>query len=180
MKYVSLLRAINVSGQKLIKMEALREMFDMPGIKNVKTYIQSGNIIFDAKETDEAKLLQKIEKKLHQSLGYQVDSFLRTETEMAAIIKHLPFKKVKEDDKVYVCFLHQAPNKEQAANFMAMANKAEEFVIKGREVYICLHPTDKQHLFSNKLLEQKTKLGATTRNWHTVNKIHEMMQETES
>ena len=145
MKYVSLLRAINVSGQKLIKMEALREMFEIPGIKNITTYIQSGNIIFDAKETDEEKLLQKIEKKLHRSLGYQVDSFLRTEAELAAIIKHFPFKNVKEDDKVYVCFLHLAPTKEQAEKFMVFANEAEEFVIKGREVYICLHPTDKHH-----------------------------------
>src|SRR5690606_19488632 len=142
-----------------------------------KTYIQSGNIIFDAKETDEAKLLQKIEKKLHQSLGYQVDSFLRTEAEMAAIIKLDPFKNTREDDKVYVVFLHQPLTGEHKNKLLSYANEHEEYIVKGREVYIILHKTEGKHLFTNKFLEQKTKQGATTRNWRTVNKIYEMMQD---
>ena len=63
-RYVAFLRGINVSGQKLIKMEELRKHFEIPGFKNVVTYIQSGNVLFDAKETDTAKLRTKIEKML--------------------------------------------------------------------------------------------------------------------
>ena len=61
-RYIAFLRGINVSGQKLIKMEELRKHFEIPGLKNVATYIQSGNVLFDATETDELKLRKKIEK----------------------------------------------------------------------------------------------------------------------
>lgn len=91
MRHVALLRAINVSGQKIIKMEDLRRMFEMPGLKNISSFIQSGNILFDAAEKDTERLRIKIEKKLLKDLGYAVEVFVRTAGEISAIVDNNPF-----------------------------------------------------------------------------------------
>ena len=77
-KYVALLRGINVGGNKLIKMADLREVFERSGSKMSRTYIQSGNVIFEAKDSDAEKVVRKIEKAIHQSLGHEVTVILQT------------------------------------------------------------------------------------------------------
>ena len=77
-KYIAFLRAINVGGKKLTKMEELRRVFETLRLKNVRTYIQSGNVIFDTTETDSDALATQIERKIHQSLGHEVTVLLRT------------------------------------------------------------------------------------------------------
>src|SRR6266404_3766400 len=93
--YVAFLRAINVAGQKLIKMKELAQIFAAAGCKNVRTYIQSGNVIFDYKSTNSAALSKKIERTLQQVLGYEVTVMLRTLSEVEALVRRNPFKKIK-------------------------------------------------------------------------------------
>ena len=106
-RYIALLRGINVSGQKIIKMEALKNIFESLKLKNVKTYIQSGNVIFDASEKNSVLLNERIEKHLNKSLGYKVSVMLRTVTELGEIIKLNPYKKIDIDKDIhlYVSFL---------------------------------------------------------------------------
>src|SRR2546427_12004340 len=97
--YVAFLRAINVAGQKLIKMKDLARIFAAAGCKNVQTYIQSGNVIFDSKSTNAAALSKKIERTLQQALGYEGTIILRTLAEVEALVRHNPYKKIKTVDE---------------------------------------------------------------------------------
>ena len=99
MKYVAFLRGINVSGQKIIKMENLREMFSSFGFKNVTTYIQSGNVLFETAKTNAQTLTKKIESGLQKALGYDVTVLVRTVDEMVEIVKRNPFKNIKADEE---------------------------------------------------------------------------------
>ncbi len=163
-----------MSGSRLIKMENLRALFEELKFKNVKTYIQSGNVLFDAKETDDAALNKKIEKHLHKSLGFEVTVITRSLAEITEVIKQNPFPKVEinEDVQLYVSFLPEIPDSKQTALLLAASNEYEKFVIIKSAVYcLCSKKADGTRLFSNTLVEKKLKLAATTRNWATVNKI---------
>lgn len=171
-RYIAFLRGINVSGQKLIKMEALREHFGMPGIRNVATYIQSGNVLFDAKEADEAKLQKKIVTQLEKKLGYKVTVVLRKLSEIKEVIENNPFDKAKTEGKkgLYVTFLSEAPRPELRTVLEPFTNDKEYMQLVNREVYV-YSDNYGETKFSNTFIEKKLGVSATTRNWATVNKI---------
>lgn len=172
MRYVAFLRGINVSGQKLIKMEVLRQYFELPGFKNIVTYIQSGNVLFDSKEVDEAKLLTKIEKQLVKQLGYEVPVVLRSIDEMRAVIGRNPFKDEPADSvrKLYVHFLSGVPEKLLHGSLDRYKSDQEEIKIVGREMYF-LAPGFGNTKLTNSVIEKKLGVTATARNWATVNKV---------
>lgn len=177
-KYVALLRGINVSGQKLIKMDALKQVFIDMKLKNVSTYIQSGNVLFESADTDEAALKSKIEKALQKAFGYEVPVFLRTAKEMAATVKNnifLPGASGK-NEMLYICFLHQAPDAVQKKMLLGLTSDIEIYDVKKREIYCMVDKDAAKVPFSNAYLEKLLKMPATTRNWNTVNKILALMQ----
>ncbi|MEO8358881.1 MAG: DUF1697 domain-containing protein [Vicinamibacteria bacterium] len=90
-KYVAFLRAINVGGH-VVKMDALKALFETLDFSNVETFIASGNVIFETKTRDTAALEAKIERALEKSLGYEVSTFLRTPAQITAITKYQPFE----------------------------------------------------------------------------------------
>src|SRR5436190_19969773 len=96
-KYVALLRGINLAGYKQIKMAELKGIFESLGLKNVKTIILSGNVLFETTETDPQKVIKKIEKGLLKALGYEVAVILRTIAELQALAESDPFKQAKAD-----------------------------------------------------------------------------------
>jgi uncharacterized protein (DUF1697 family) len=175
MRYVAFLRGINVSGQKLIKMEALRQHFEMPGIKNVVTYIQSGNVLFDSNETDEQKLRNKIEKQLNKQLGYDVPTIVRSITDIQRVIKSNPFKDSMDEagKKLYVHFLSEEPESHLHALLDAYKSKDEEIRILKREAYLLTAGYGTTRL-NNSLMEKKLGVTSTARNWATVNKITQL------
>ena len=85
MRYVAFLRAINVGGRHLVKMDALRRLFEELGFTNVETFIASGNVVFESKSRSAASLEKAIEAHLQKSLGYEVKTFIRSESEVAEI-----------------------------------------------------------------------------------------------
>src|ERR1044071_2997813 len=178
-QYIAFLRAINVSGHRIIKMEELRRILDMPGIKNVRTYIQSGNVLFDAKTTDEAKLTAKIEKQLFKELGYEVEVFLRTRAELEKILADNPFKKapLSKSLALYITFLTQAPDAEQKKAFEALGKEVDSFKIVGRELYALIVKDGAQSQFTNMLVERKLKQKGTGRNQTTLHKILDMFEK---
>ena len=174
-RYVAFLKGINVSGQKLIKMEELRKHFDIPGFKNVVTYIQSGNVLFDAKETDTAKLRAKIEKMLAAKLGYEVSVIVRSIDEIKQTIKRNPYPNAETESerKLYITLLSDIPDKAMHASLDKYKAESEEFSIIEREVYLLLASYGNTKL-SNALIEKKLAVTGTTRNWATLNKILEL------
>lgn len=169
-RYVAFLRGINVSGQKLIKMEALRQYFDLPGFQNVVTYIQSGNVLFDTKEADADKLLMKIEKQLAKQLGYEVPVVIRSLDEIKDVIKKNPFQKEMAERKLYVHFLSGAPDKALHSSLEPYKSAGEDYKIIGKEMYF-LAPGMGNSKLTNTLIERKLAVTATARNWATVNKV---------
>lgn len=172
-KYVALLRGINVGGSKLIKMPELCRIFTSLGLKNVKTYIQSGNVLFDSAKTDSAALTKQIEKGIHEAVGFEVPVVLRTVPELEAIIKLNPFKKVSAADaKLYVSFLVEKHKSQLTLPFLSAKKDCEFIHLSPREVFTVAYalPTARPAEFMT-LIEKEFGKGVTTRNWNTVVKI---------
>ena len=170
-KYVAFLRAINVGGTKIIKMEDLKRMFDSFGLYNVQTYIQSGNVIFESKESDALLLEAKIENQLAKALGYKVAVFVRTMQEINSISDKSPFEPI-ENETVHVVFLRGGPDKATGKALTSLNGEADKFMVKGREVFNLRRDRDKS-VFSNNFVEKILKTPATTRNLTTIRKIVE-------
>ncbi len=170
-KYIAFLRAINVGGTKIIKMDALKKIFESFGLANVQTYIQSGNVIFEAKES--AMLEAKIEERLEKALGYKVEVFLRTMDELAKIASQPAFEP-QGDETLHVVFLRtsQDANHRSEQKLLSFRSEADDFSVKGREVYNLRRDRDKS-VFSNNFIEKILKESCTTRNLTTLRKITE-------
>ena len=105
MVYIALLRGINVGGHR-VTMERLRELFAELGFTNVRSYIQSGNVFFEAAETeDRAVLTRRIEEHLHRALGYEVPTFLRTVPEFEQLLALNPFAPLPVTDDLRLCVM---------------------------------------------------------------------------
>ncbi|UVI27493.1 DUF1697 domain-containing protein [Paenibacillus spongiae] len=171
--YVAWLRGINVSGQKLIKMDHLKMIFESLQLSSVTTYIQSGNVLFLSDDLDTEALTLRIEKGLYEALGYEVPVIIRTVEELESVIANNPYdlNAFTEKDKLYVTFLSKKPSPEAVEALMAFQNEIDEFHIQDREVYILVHSSYGKTLFSNNFIEKKLRVSGTTRNWATINKM---------
>lgn len=174
-RYIAWLRAVNVSGSRIIKMEELRKHFAMPGFSNIVSYIQSGNVLFDAKEAVREELELKIEKKLLKALVFEVEVLVRTIDEIKDVVKHDPFKKKRQEcDKYYVVFLKTQPEKELIKQVEALSCDTDMFKIMGDELYWLCRPDAGNSIVKSAFFEKKLKVFTTNRNWNTVNKVLEL------
>ena len=171
-RYIAFLRAVNVGG-RVVKMDELKKLFNMPGIKNISTYIQSGNVVFDSHEANTDALKKKIESKLLKALGYEVTVFLKTFDEVRDIIKRNPYKKKDiEEMGLYISMLSAVPDSEGLKFVQQLLGDQEQVVVSGTEAYIlCIKGGYGASKLSNINLEKKLKVRSTTRNWATMNKI---------
>jgi len=179
-KYVAFLRGINVGGNKLIKMADLREVFERSRFKNVRTYIQSGNVIFETADTDAHALVRKIEKKIYQAFGHEVTVILRTVAELKECLKGDPFKSIKsgEDVMLFVTFMSSEPINEPRLPFVIAKENAEILAIKNRAAFLaCRRKKNGMFGFPNACFEKELGVSATTRNPTTVNKILELAEK---
>lgn len=176
-KYISILRGINVSGQKKIKMADLKSLYEQLGFKNIVTYIQSGNVIFDSSTTNKADLKTKIEAAIEKTYHFHVPVEIRTNRELENIIKNCPFGSVDlEEDgtKVLVTFLSSAPSKAKITDIQQYVVAPEELVVRKNEVYLYCPNGYGRSKLSNTFLEKKLGIDATTRNWKSVHKLYEL------
>jgi uncharacterized protein (DUF1697 family) len=171
--YIAILWGINVSGQKLIKMAALKVAFEEAGFRNVMTYIQSGNIIFRSEGNNEDVLALRVSKLIRDNFGFEVPVIIRTSTALAGIISSNPFLKEKGilEEKLHVTFLSEAPDKTRQQELEKLSFGNERFVIQGREICLYCPNGYGNTKLSNNFFENKLKITATTRNWSTVNKL---------
>lgn len=176
-QFVALLRGINVGGNRLIKMEDLKQMFTNMKFKNISTYIQSGNILFDAKETDGDAIRDKIEKGLLKALGYSVDIYVRSADEMQAIVEYDAFKRMKagEEAKLNVSFLSGTPEKAAIKEFEKLSTETDTLHIHKTELFVVSYRGWGDNLNTDVLLKKHLSLKATTRNWNTTQKIYALM-----
>jgi uncharacterized protein (DUF1697 family) len=172
MKYVALLRGINVGGNNLVPMKELCALFAASGCTNVSSYIQSGNVLFDAQAKASAGLAPRIEAAIAKRFAVATPVQLRTAAELAAVIDNLPF-----DDaaRVYVGFLAAAPSKAQVTALDKLAIGApDRYVVRGREVYLDLGNAARTKLTVG-LFDKHLTTVTTMRNWNTVTKLRDLL-----
>ena len=175
-RYIALLRAINVGGH-VVKMNRLRALFEELGYANVATFIASGNVLFDSTSKSSAAIEKKIEEHLAKSLGYDVETFVRTPAELAATAALRPFEKSKqhvETNMLYVGFVKTQPAKDAIARLVALQTAIDEFRVHGREYFWSCNKTISQSKVTGVTIERALGMRSTMRNVTTVRKLAEL------
>ncbi|MEJ9256201.1 DUF1697 domain-containing protein [Bacillus wiedmannii] len=173
--YITLLRGINVGGHKVIKMADLKQMFESIELKQVKTYIQSGNIVFES-ENDVDFLNKRIQSEIKTVFGFDVPVMLRTNEEFINMIKRCPYEadSLLEGESIHVAFLANELSEKEKDQLLMQKNETEDCYIHEKVVYLFF----KNSIRNSKLMNQFQKLHtpATVRNWRTVNKLKAIVE----
>jgi len=178
--YISILRGINVSGQKLIKMVDLVKHFESLGMKQVRTYIQSGNIIFQSSDSAPGKIALKIEKKIKKEYGFDVPVIVKSAKDIEKTLNNNPFlKRGESSNQLYVTFLSDVPKRELVNSINAKQYLPEEFTWNKDRIYFFSPHGYGNAKMNNNFFENKLKLKATTRNWKTVIKLFELAAQAD-
>ena len=169
-RYVAFLRAINVGG-RVVKMTALKQLFEGLKLAEVETFIASGNVIFSS-PAEAAKLEALIERGMQKGLGYEVTTFLRTTGEIAAIAKRDPFGvSMPPGGRIYVGFLRDKPAAGAKRKVADLGTPTDTLVVEGREIYwLCTTPST-ESVISGATLEKTLGQPATLRNMNTVRRL---------
>jgi len=170
--FIALLRGVNVGGN-ILKMDRLREICAKLGAKNPRTYVQSGNVVFEAAGSA-AAWEAKLEKALVGESRLPVSVMVRSAAEVSKVLAGNPFLREKgiETIRLGVTFLQEPPSKPALAALAALQIAPERYHVDGREIYIhCPNGFGNSKLY---LLEKVLKQRTTTRNWNTVGKLCEM------
>ncbi|WP_025743412.1 DUF1697 domain-containing protein [Aquimarina pacifica] len=181
--YIALLRGINVSGQKKIKMVDLKAMFETIGCTSVQTYIQSGNIVFEYAEETNNILGQRIKEAILEHFGFEVPVLVLTPKKLIEIFENNPFSKRLgtlgfEDKKLYFTLLTNVPDPVAVSALEAADYGTEEFVITNEVVYFYAANGYGKTKLDNNFFERKLKSPATTRNLRTMTKLIELLPNT--
>lgn len=174
--YIAMLRGINVSGQKIIKMENLRLSFEALGFHGVRTYVQSGNVIFESAKASSTGLSKSIGEQILHDFGFAVSVIFKTPKELKRVVGANPFlkKRAIDQSKLYVTFLSRPPATTALRNLGALKAEPDQFCITGREIYLYCPNGYGRTKLSNNVFERRLSVEATTRNWNTVNMLLEM------
>jgi uncharacterized protein (DUF1697 family) len=178
--YVSLFRGINVGGNHQVSMANLKAVHESLGLQHVLTYIQSGNVIFHSAEADVPQLQRQIEAAFEQRFGFHSDVMVRTVAEFNEIIEKNPFQSQqnKESKWMVVMFLAARPDDTAQDNLLKAYDGPEEIFFIGQEMYIYYTNGMGRSKLSGNFIERKLKTVGTARNWNTVLRLQEMLQQS--
>ena len=172
--YIAFLRGMNL-GKRRIKMEDLRARFVELKFTDVATFIASGNVIFASKVRDEQKLAQQIQEHLHETLGYAVDTFLRTRAELAAIAAYRPFSAADHahpGHTVFAGFMSSELSSAQARGMAACSTTVDEFHVAGREYYwLCRIKSNESKVWAAPGMRALKLPSSSMRNLTTIRKL---------
>ncbi len=177
--YIALLRGINVSGQKKIKMADLRTLLGKLPFEEVQTYVQSGNIVFKAPEKNVSKVEKMIEKAIQDAYDFEVPILVKTPVELKHVLENNPFLNNPETatERLYMTFLKEEPVAERIEKLQEVDYSPEDYRLEGKDLYFFAPNGYGRAKMNNNFFEKKLKVVATTRNWRTVNKLYEMSQD---
>jgi uncharacterized protein (DUF1697 family) len=171
-----MLRGINVSGQKLIKMNALKNLYESLGFEEIDTYVQSGNVVFKSVERDTALLALVLSDKIKEVYGFDVDVIVKTMDEYQLIVDQNPL--VNDSDKdlssMYVTFLSSIPEKVDLKALESKRQGDEVVEFFNEVIYLYCPGGYGKTKLTNNFFESKLKVVATTRNWKTVSALLEI------
>ena len=172
---IALLRGINVGGKNKLPMKELAALFVDAGCEEVRTYIQSGNVVFRAGPAVGENISSIISASILDRFGYQVPVITRTAGELQEIARGNPFVEAgAETDKLHVMFLAALPDGASVEELDPGRSPGDEFVVLGREVYLhCPNGVARSKL-TNSYFDSKLSTTSTSRNWRTVGKLLEL------
>lgn len=173
---MSLLRGINVGGHRKIKMAELRKMYEDLGFENVKSYIQSGNIIFQSQSTESSGFEKQLEEAILENFGFEVPVIVRQKHEWQKVIQENPFLVNNTPiEELCLTFLSETPQTHSLDQLKSQETENDQIKVIGKHAYLkILGPYHKTPL-NNNWIEKTLKVKATTRNWKSVLKIEEML-----
>ena len=177
-----MLRGVNITGCNLIKMEALRELCVSLACSDVKTYVQSGNIVFRNAAKDPVKLGKKLEDGVESTFGFRVPVVLRTESDLRTVVEENPFPEQAktEPSKLLVSFLYGDPGEKRREQARAMTFSPEQVQFRGREIYVYYPLGQGQSKLRWGPIDKVLGTQGTMRNWNTVTKLLAMSAALES
>ncbi|HEY1464296.1 MAG TPA: DUF1697 domain-containing protein [Terriglobales bacterium] len=179
---IALLRGVNVGVHNRMKMDALRDLCQSLGFTDIKTYVQSGNVVFRTKEKDEAKLRGRMEAAIEKKFGFRPDVILRSTAEMREAIAKNPFAKRRgiEPDRLLLTFLAEAPSTEAKKKLAEIKIDPELLYLIGRDLYIYFPEGLARPKLPWMSVVKALKTTGTGRNWNTVEKLLQMAEELEA
>lgn len=179
MRFVALLRGVNVGGNTMIKMAELKRTFESLGLANVITYVNSGNLAFDVGGLSASKgsklekeVVETLEQAIEKDFEKQIPVMARKQADISKIMAANPFAGEFESHKeMHVLFLKEEMPADKRDQLIAAAPKGERFAVIGREIYCHLPLGVANSLLGKSFIEKKLKLAVTGRNWRTVEKL---------
>lgn len=176
-KYICLLRGVNVSGKNILKMDALKVALEDLGFTQVKTYIQSGNIVFVSNEVHTNPFETLINEKIKEVFQLDIPVLIINEKEFKAIILANNFLKDSNIDasKLHITFMAQKPLASDVATIASTNFGTDQFEISSNAIFLYCPNGYGNTKLTNTFFEKKLKVNCTTRNWNTVLKLAEML-----
>jgi uncharacterized protein (DUF1697 family) len=177
--YIAMLRGINISGHKSMKMGDLRALCSRLGFQNVETHVQSGNIVFQTTTENPATLSKRISETILKSFGFDAPVIVRTSKQMQNVITNNPFLKRKDVDssKLHVTFLSETVQEDSLRNLKTISTGQDQFYPAPQEIYLYCPGGYGRTKLSNNAIEKALSVRATTRNWRTTNTLFEMVSK---
>lgn len=172
---IALLRGINVGGRNKLPMKALVPIFEAAGCQGVRTYIQSGNVVFSAPSPAGQRVPEKVAAAILEQFGLRVPVILRTASELGAILHTNPFLGVDPGGRsLHVAFLADQPTPENIAQLDPSRSPPDEFAVIGREIYLRFPNGTARSKFTTTYFDTRLGTTSTVRNWRTVLNLAEM------
>jgi uncharacterized protein (DUF1697 family) len=177
-EYVALLRGINLGGKNKLPMAALKEIFEASGCRDVRTYIQSGNVLFNADRAVVAGVPALAAARIAEAYGYRVPVLLRTAGELAATVAGNPFLEAGlAEDALHVLFLADAPGPDRIARLSPDRSPPDAFAVRGRDVYLHCPGGLARTRLTNAYFDTRLATTSTGRNWRTVTTLLALLRE---
>jgi len=172
-KYVVLLRKVNVGGNNLIKMDALRRAFEAAGFKNVRTFQQAGNVVFETATKNPVSISEKVERHVSHAFNTDVRAIVFALDELARIAKQNPFKRVVAGDVMLcVAFLADKPAQKPKLPQKSTTEHLELIAVRDRAAFVVARRKKSGWFgFPNNFVEKELGVTATTRQWSTLKKL---------
>lgn len=171
--HVALVRGINVGGHKPVAMATLRDLLTQLGLRDGRSLLQSGNLVFRSDTRTPASLERLLEMEAGKRLGLQADFFVRSARELSDVVAHNPFVEEAERDpgRLIVMFLKDAPDAEHVRALQGSITGSERLRARDRHLYIVYPDGMGRSRLTSTLIEKKLGTRGTGRNWNTVLKL---------
>ena len=169
-KYIALLKGINVGGHKKVPMAELRALLSKVGLSNVQTYIQTGNVFFETKESSSSNIEKTIRQAIHSHFGFEVLVMVKTRHDLQRIFNDYPFTNEKKEAS-YFMMLHNVPSEEMIVEASKKVYEFDQYVIKNDCIYLFCDKGMGKSKFNTNFFENKLNTFATARNYKTMLKL---------